>query len=361
MADRAGTAATWMQVWWRHRGKVLAIVYPLVLALFAAPFLNELELLAGWLRDSLALAAGSAVREPVRFDGWHALFAVLTGVAAVACLEFARRNAHFATASVTPAQEHTARRILLTGLSYTTGGDEARNPASMAALESAIFPDREGAGRDAMRHTAGHGISVYDALTRPLRDLPPAAGESDFFRRNPYLQTLRAIRPHEHRADTPILVVLLPSPQSAALVGRFAAVIDRLYNRHADAPRVRTAFFDDPGAVDYESYDRIVEAIGDILRRLARRDVPLPLLGRPDGAPALSLSQALGGAIAGDLTAELCIETTAGKKVFSIAAAVMTLNTRAIFSYVTGADDHAKPPFVKFFDARCELASFETF
>lgn len=185
----------------------------------------------------------------------------------------------------------------------------------------------EGPGRAQLRENVR---SLRVARTLPLsllamsRDVPRPALSVDVLvklsqlKRFPWQQNLRALKPHigvlEH-------LIVITSERSQSHFPAFEKFVKGM--AHETGPlRVHAL----PSPTDFEDYDDLAGAFGS----------------------ALGIAREVCQAKLGDV----CIDATAGQKIFSIAAAIVTLNKNLVFTYVNNRGK------VRAFDANVATGEF---
>jgi hypothetical protein len=226
-----------------------------------------------------------------------------------------------------------ARPVLIMGLSPLSEAQQTTVRGDIERIKRGDFgPDQVGLPvRDFMvLQRVANGRAVVPAAT-------------------PWQQNIRAMRfhasprvPAERRLKK---ALVLPSQESTGQFVLFKEYADALFKGEVEVDFVRQS----PGAPqffcirdangnesrDYESYDYV-------------RD---------------GLERAKDQAIVGHKyrVADICIDTTPGQKPFSIAAAIMTLNTDVVFSYVTSAQPGSdRGGEVRLYDAHIDVTGLSS-
>ncbi|MEZ5847268.1 MAG: CRISPR-associated protein Csx16 [Geminicoccaceae bacterium] len=287
--------------------------------IFTAGFalLTVIVLLQGGLYDTVASLAGQmAVRNPAGDpagigwpDGMWGLLgraALLFGASAGAA-GLVYRWRHRVISSVIRRSERVRRaRVSIQGLSDLAGEGRRLHETNRAKLKQAraIALDRLSLSEDQQR-AAGLDETERSALEAVKN-----------FR---WQQNIRALAPHLGKLEH---VVVITSERSDTEFDDFAAFVRGQCARAGHAVHVHRAV---RAGVDYEDYETLSSAIREAIR-LARR------LGADER--------------------EIVIDATAGQKIFSIAAAIATVNRNLVFTYVNNKG------VVRAFDASMQLGDF---
>ncbi len=262
-----------------------------------------------WLSDSLAaLVAGeqwSAFKGLALLASIGAIFVLF--VVAASGLFSLRHRLLSTPAEEFAASEKYARPILIMGLSHLTReADPAGGPKRFIA-------------------------SVQEALnlaaTLPLAELAkPARTLEDKTRdrlgRLPWQQNLRSIWPHRQRLKRLIVVT---SPESYGDFGTFRDLVVRLMQEFGRSDFTVDSVRAAEPPVSFFEYKTIVDRLQRIIRDEIRDDAARPT--------------------------DICIDVTAGTKIFSIAAAITTLSEGLLGSYAADREGD-----VRMFDARVEIS-----
>lgn len=155
--------------------------------------------------------------------------------------------------------------------------------------------------------------------------------------KSPWQQNVQSIYRHIDRLER---VLILPSEETSKQFDIFQKYISALFKvtskfsvemvTRSDIDLEPFSLVSDPDRKrNYDDYDYVYQGLRRALRQA----------GVPDSIQS----------------SEICIDATAGIKVFSIAAAMVTLNTDVKLSYVTTT---APSGIVKFYDMRVDFAGF---
>lgn len=177
------------------------------------------------------------------------------------------------------------------------------------------------------------GLRNDDTEPRPASD-GALSSSLQAVGRHPWRQQIRIIHAHVAASRNGIRlrrIYIVPSRETARHAAEFAELAE---NRLADA-----GFGDvdvliaEKAGIDYEDYDAVSKALEHACNqaKAAQQAKSIPRKNRR-------------GAAAG-----ICIDATAGQKVFSIAAAVVSLNRDLIFSYVNNNGT------IRFYDCHVRL------
>lgn len=216
-----------------------------------------------------------------------------------------------------PSKTPGSRTILIIGLSpRVTGGGDVREKSEKAAAALERLP-----------------IELASQDTRTIatrKDESPewsALGSGA----TPWQQAFRIVWDHvsSNRRQPLRAILVVPSTKTSREFDVFKALLE---DRLAEAV-ARTVITDPlptiesmaPNGIDYEDYNTVVDALSSavdhaIVRYGAKHD-------------------------------QICVDATAGSKIFSIAAAIVTMNRKLIFSYV---NNEGVP---RYYDAGIELGS----
>lgn len=199
------------------------------------------------------------------------------------------------------------KRVLIMGLSDLAGEGGRNLDSNLTSLQTA----------------RGFPLSVLALSADEAKDEQRPLSEDDRKKLTsiahfPWQQNLRAIKPHigvlEH-------VIIVTSARSQPHLRAFTELLEGL-----TAETGKLSIHALPTPADFEDYDDLVGAFSE----------------------ALMLARQVGGAYYGDV----CIDATAGQKIFSIAAAIVTLNKNLVFTYVNNLGK------VRAYDASVALGEF---
>ncbi len=312
----------------------------LVAALLIVPVIS-----AGWTGDSLLDLVRTQSEWPQQaswYGGWggwlESLFTTpwthdadvrLAGavggmvlfVVSVLGLYFFRRSLVSTYARLLPNVTPEGRSVLIIALSTkkkaNEPADQARIDAGFAALKTLPI---ETSAQDVptLKAMKGKGDPALDALVAE----PPN-----------WQQGFRIVWDHvraSKRRNPFRAVLVVTSPESESQVAEFCAVLkDRLLDaapRHGIAPSALPLIEPvTPGGVRFDHHDGVILALNQAVDHARKQH------------------KARHGRV--------CLDVTAGTKTFSIAAAMVTLNRKLIFSYI---DNSGKPLY---FDAGIEVGA----
>jgi CRISPR-associated protein Csx16 len=286
--ERIRNAAGWLRAW-----PALIVV---LLAAFALALGPNLIAAASW--DAFVSEAGRTW--PRAAAGGAGL---LIWIAIAAALYRSRQK--ILASNIARAPQVPRRPVLVMGLSLLpTDGRRAAAIEMLAYAEQVpladlLLPAKEmSARREALAATA-------DAALLEAIDKVAAVAANKAFS---WQQNLRAVA-----AQLPELraVIVLTSPQSKEDFGRFERLLRTVLKRAGHEPIIVS---DRDHEADFESYDALDRAFKAAARTAA---------GWGAGAR------------------DLCIDITAGQKIFSIAAVIATLNRGTVFTYVNPAGEVA--------------------
>jgi hypothetical protein len=212
--------------------------------------------------------------------------------------------------------EEKPRRVLLMGLSKISPDVEK---GLLSSVEPEHLPD------------IARPVAAFFAIPEACR--PPDSL---------WQQNIRSMYRHLPTLET---VIILPSEESSRQFQSFKAYAERLFSKAKPGLKIdfvrdrlgEEGFFSIPQdegiSRSYENYRYVLQGL---LRGLEQAGYP----GRTEAK-------------------DICIDSTAGPKTFSIGAAIVTLNTEIVFSYVTTASqDKLRGGEVRFYDATVEFAGF---
>lgn len=226
-----------------------------------------------------------------------------------------------------------ARPVLIMGLSHLTDAQQAAVGADISRIRQGAF----GVEQIAL------SVSQFAVLQNTAKTDGKAAPAA-----TPWQQNIRAMwfhtNPRAHARRRLRKVLVLPSQESREQFKLFKEYGEALFKDTVAIDFVwraagTDAFFsiragDGGECRDYESYDYVRDGL--------ERAV---LQAREDGFT----------------DADICIDATPGQKPFSIAAAIMTLNSEIIFSYVTtGQAGSNRGGEVKLYDAHIDVTGFSS-
>ncbi len=242
------------------------------------------------------------------------------------------------------ARNVRARRVLIMGLS------------KLEASELAAIVDDTKALRGQWQLIAGDVKSFAQSMTdrgKAGEQLPFGADKQ-----NRWQQNIRAMAVHA-KSNALQRVIVLPSEESAGQFSKFKDYASSLFDtgngaqfeidyvRHTDDGKEAFYVWDSERSAtgkeecrDYEDFDYVHDGLQRALEQVGVRS-------RRGGPVRRFLSR---GTSYG--SNEVCIDATAGIKVFSIAAAIVTLNSDAIFGYV---NTKGEP---RFYDATVSFPDF---
>jgi hypothetical protein len=227
-----------------------------------------------------------------------------------------------------------ARPVLIMGLSPLTDAQQAAVGADIQRITQGAF------GVEQIALSVAEFAALQSAAKTDGKAVPTAT---------PWQQNIRAMwfhaNPRAHARRRLRKVLVLPSQESREQFKLFKEYGEALFKDAVVIDFVRpTADTDgffcireagDGECRDYESYDYVRDGL--------ERAV---LQARADGAFD---------------DADICIDATPGQKPFSIAAAIMTLNSEIIFSYVTtGQAGSSRGGEVKLYDAHIDVTGFSS-
>lgn len=311
---------------------------------------------AGWFGDSVLdltkdITTWPAGKSWYCLDGWFGWFGSMAlpwpheahvhaagvfggflvfALAALSLLRF-RHALGFPTsdARILPKGAYEGRSVLIMGLSPKRREGDIEQAA--IGLMASLPLERSGAPSDELKESIGR-LSTDDpekpTLERNQKIL-------DSYSRNPWRQNFRLIWHHlaGDRVTRPLRRVIVVTSEGAsgsqACVNEFMELVRGRVEDAMTRGVISRHPFDIaaiPGdGINFEDYTavfneltRVVEAAGKDYQ--AKHD-------------------------------DICIDVTAGQKIYSVAAAVVTMNRKLIFSYVNG---EGKP---RFYDARIELGA----
>jgi hypothetical protein len=240
------------------------------------------------------------------------------------------------TARMTPVDKSAAKPFLIMGFSLPYSDKLVTKEDTINAAMAELSDPEIGL------QTVWLPTDEYKLAYAKLGKTPP---------RNNWQQNIRAIKPR--LAALKRVLVLMPNDDKA-LWESFAAYLNEAYGswfkkegrtlriEHvtysgtSDTPFYVLTRLGDPEKPNYEDYEYVYNGLQRGVDMLAKEPT--------DASPAAPFSQARKV-----VEQDVCIDTTSGTKTFSIAAAIATLNSRVLFSYVTN-EGHPK-----FYDARVEI------
>jgi len=279
--------------------------------------LTLIVLLQGGLYDTVASLAGrlavrNATGDPAGIgwpdDAWAllgraaVLFILSAGVAGLVY-----RWRHRVISSVIRRSERVRRaRVSIQGLSDLAGEGGRFRETNRAKLKQA-------------RAIALDLLCLSEEQQRAAKLDEPKRSALNALDRFPWQQNIRALAPHLGKLDH---VVVITSERSDAEFDEFAAFVRSQCSQAGHAVQVHRAT---RAGVDYEDYEMLSSAIRE----------------------AISLARRLGAD-----EHDIVIDATAGLKIFSIAAAIATVNRNLVFTYVNNKG------VVRAFDASMQLGDF---
>ena len=155
------------------------------------------------------------------------------------------------------------------------------------------------------------------------------------------------IRSMNHHRQTLERVIVLPSEESLKQLSEFKTYAGRLFsvtNPNLSIESVESSddsedsffIFDGQERIrSYENYDYVRDGLERAVKQAMRKTASRKAVRQQD----------------------ICIDATAGQKTFSIAAAIITLNSKLVFSYVTTkTDGERKGGEVRFYDAAVDVS-----
>jgi len=263
------------------------------------------------------------------------LAAVIFGCAAGALFQL-RKSLIRSTARLVRRSDVSQRPVLIVGLSprhydKNTSQVTAEDERALRAMHALSLDDL---GLDCDAHDqAAQLLSQSDPRRRWLIDLETAKPSGGRIY-HPWRQVFRLIGSFATAGSSPQLrrLVVVTSSGPDGSQRDWAAFAELIRLKLGPGVDVING---SPGGIDFEDYDVVFRTLGEIVKRQLTDTIKTD-----DQLSPRQISHE-----------DICIDATAGFKIFSIAAAMVTMNRDFVFSYVTNSGQS------RFYDASVDFAS----